>query len=134
MIDMNQSIESIMEECDRIAFNEFNGESQYAYSYARNMKRNTKYHDGWGKTASAAAKNKVSDGVVMGLNKDARTTKDRTERVNAAYDNTIDDKYRDKMRRTKQRDHGVTGNSNDRKRARRAANESSIFDDLLDLV
>lgn len=44
MIDMNQSIENIMEQCDRIAFNEFKKDNEYG----KEAKNDAKMHNALG--------------------------------------------------------------------------------------
>jgi hypothetical protein len=44
MIDMNASIESIMQECDYIAMNEFKGDAELGYAKARDYERSTHMH------------------------------------------------------------------------------------------
>jgi hypothetical protein len=143
MIDMNQSIEAIMQECDYIA--EVKGDSEIGYSVGRNMSYGTNKHEyglrwngndagylekGYRSGRARAVERKQTGGM--------KTAEDYRSTVSALKKNKdkadISNNKHEEWRRKKQEFHGVSGNSNDRKRARRAANESSIFDDLLDLV
>ena len=60
MLDLNGSIESIMQECERIAFNEFKGEAEVAYANRRSNETQTHSH-GYGKTFSRSGRNAVSN-------------------------------------------------------------------------
>jgi hypothetical protein len=116
MIDMNMSIVNIMSECDYIA--EVKGEAELAYSNARGAEKGTHDHD-YGKYYSKTARSSIMDG--RNGNGPMKNKDDYAYRSSlAAHEKMMQDKREARY---------------DRKRdKKKAANESSIFDDLLNLV
>ena len=57
MVDMNQSIENIMEQCDRIAFNEFKGDIPFQYASKRAAENQASKHYDDGTHITGAGKN-----------------------------------------------------------------------------
>jgi hypothetical protein len=128
MIDMNQSIESIMQECDYIA--EVKGEAEVNYNRIRQHEYETGDHrDGNGKYYGRAIKN-IRNGRM-----------DSGKSLNGGNMRTADDykMRRDIAKHAKEfGDEQISGHSKVREGNRKAYEklhkESSIFDDLLDLV
>ena len=121
MIDMNGSIESIMQECDRIAFNEFKGDAEYAYATARDYLRGSGNHSS-GKLASKNAKNTIS-----------KAHYDSSPINKPFYDDNKD--YSRYAKIEARQTHKFIDAERKERKAKAAKNESaSIFDTLLDQV
>jgi hypothetical protein len=128
---------------DQLALYEVKGEAEADYSAARVIDHRTRNNYGNGSKESKSMrtqygdyyKNINNDREPMKNADDYRRRKESAESFKKGMDRT-DKEYG--YFRPKYGNHatsdGRSANSNDRKRARRAANESSIFDDLFDLV
>ena len=129
MIDMNGSIESIMEECDRIAFNEFKSDVDLYYKYRRAAEHQSGMHDKRGVMNYKSRADKTRD-YGTGTNTGYRNSSDEIPR------NARDKKYIDYD--NKNSSGNVDSNIRNRedvRNHRKSKNESaSIFDTLLDQV
>lgn len=128
MIDMNGSIESIMEECDRIAFNEFKGEAELAYARRREEEIGTHRHNGQGARSYKDSRNQISNNrhdanMRYGLNKNNYEKETKWNKDMAStYHQDLDD-MKDPV------SHSIA------KHNKKVNKEStSIFDTLLDQV
>ena len=140
MVDMNQSIENIMEQCDRIAFNEFKSDVDLYYKERRAAEHQSGMHDKRGVMNYKSRADKTRD-YGSGANMGYRNSSDEIPR------NAEDKKYIDADNRGSARN--VDSTINTRKNAReynkqhpeeakksaqemrKAKHESaSIFDDL----
>jgi hypothetical protein len=163
MIDMNQSIEEIMNECDYIAMNEFKSDVKAYYSrrIADEEDSGRHYKDKHASVGEVIRNNRAreareyhkemnSKSAIHGTGRPYGGFKHKSShnQRQAEYKN-IDIKARadkDMEWRNAMRDndsvynhgnytgHYIPHNSNERKRNRKATNESSIFDDLLNLI
>ena len=133
MIDMNQSIESIMEECDRIAFNEIKGDIANAYARRREYETGTHSHTS-GKHASNMGKNAVMNHDTE-LDGNGQKELGRHDFVGDRTKDRYDDYNSDAKFHAKQVNKRLDAERKYRKEKAMAKNESaSIFDTLLDQV
>ena len=136
MIDMNGSIESIMEECDRIAFNEFKGDIpfQYASKRAAENQASKHYDDGTHITGAGKNAHQFGDtsknwhdrcgGYEKGAINNFKNKKDYDD-----YNKEREDAAKMLDRKSIERRNAIL------RKERKAKNESaSIFDTLLDQV
>ena len=145
MIDMNGSIESIMEECDRIAFNEFKSDVDLYYKERRAAEHQSGMHGdrkgfvNYGKRAertrdygSGAFGGRRDDDEEKPVDKRDKNYIDHSNRRSSGdVDNNI---YARKNSREYNKRHPEEAKRN-AQRMRQAKNESaSIFDTLLDQV
>lgn len=144
MIDMNQSIENIMEQCDRVAFNEFKSDVDLHYKQRRAAEHQSGMHDKHGVMDYKSRADKTRDHGT-GANIGYRNSSDEIPR-NAEDKKYIDYDNKDSARNI---DSAASLRKNSREynkrhpeeakrnaqRMRQAKNESaSIFDALFDQI
>ena len=124
MIDMNGSIERIMQECDRIAFNEFKGDAELQHDVrnihdklSRNHEYSKAYRNDKRNTRDEMTGRTEKHGSVHNMNQ--KRSADLDKDIARAYVNKINHTKRDSA--VSQALHGTK-------------ESASIFDTLLDLL
>ena len=131
MIDMNGSIENIMEQCDHIAFNEFKGDIANAYARRRDYETGTHSHKS-GKHASDMGKIAVMNHDTES-NGDGQKELDRHAFAGDRTKDRYDDYNSDAKFHAKQMNKRLDAERKYRKEKVMTKNEStSIFDALFD--
>ena len=91
MVDMNQSIENIMEQCDRVAFNEFKSDVDLYYKQRRAAEHQSGMHDKRGVMNYKSRADKTRDygsGANMGYrNKSDQIPRNAEDKKYIDYDN-----------------------------------------------
>ena len=124
MIDMNGSIESIMEECDRIAFNEFKGDAELQHD-VRNIHDKLSGNHEYSKAYRSTKRDSRDE--MTGRTEKHGSVHNMNQKRSADLDKDIARAYVNKINHTK-RDSVVS-------QALHGTKESvSIFDTLLDQV
>jgi hypothetical protein len=121
MIDMNMDIEDIMNECNRIAVNEFRGDAEHQAADKRNLER---YASQRRSPNISAYKNNSYD---LGKSEHRGYTKATTvkDAVHRSYENS---------KKAKDWDSGRMGKDNRGYRKHATNESSSIFDPLFDII
>jgi hypothetical protein len=128
MIDMNRSIEEIMQECDQIALDEFKSDIDAYYAQRRSAEKQSGNHTNTGiaKNHADAMNSRSAIHQYAKYKGYTANTKDRADDKNEDRKNDANDIIKNSEKiRADRKANGYNG---------KPKNESSIFDDLLDLV
>ena len=131
MIDMNQSIENIMEECDRIAFNEFKSDIDHTYARRQQLEKMSHSHSDSDNVSRSLQNNKT--GIHVPRYSTAKGLK--SDPSYRGYGNDLVDEYDDRKSIKKSIERNKEKKREEFHKLVKANSESaSIFDTLLDQV